>query len=390
MSKYVIMSGITTPKNDNWGRPHLPPSPSLNIDGQPLTAIRDFMTAMPSDSVTEQALASVIQKWDSDPRSIEPIRGIRQVLDKIRLLPRGQSRLTAMNTFVRTLGRPQALATLLDMLRDSAAREGTHEEKLTLPSRNGTQHAVYGWAGQTLLLLSDFGDHDGAVEAEPGALELLGEKAIPGLWALSMHIWQPNPCAQAFPSGARIEPGAVVEPPHSHPFDFSSMISAGVMRQSIYAHSRPGGASHPRAGGRYDGIRLAHVDGVWPEHQYRSSCGLATVEENVVLRAGDSYFMPTDMIHDVEFDAKTAATTPAITLFLASEAVVVPHVYMADSMAVAHDENPDLKSSGKALSAAAWEAKLSAVSAYLRGERSALSLADIVRHDGTYAFFHKA
>jgi hypothetical protein len=162
------------------------------------------------------------------------------------------------------------------------------------------------------------------------------------------------------------------------------------MRQSIYAHRRPGGAGHPRAGGRYDGIRLAHVDGVWPEHQYRSSCELATLEENVVLRAGDSYFMPTDMIHDVEFDAETAATTPAITLFLASEAVVVPHVYMADSMAVAHDENPDLKSSGKALSAAAWEAKLSAVSAYLRGERSVLSLADIVRHDGTYAFFHKA
>jgi hypothetical protein len=162
------------------------------------------------------------------------------------------------------------------------------------------------------------------------------------------------------------------------------------MRQSIYAHSRPRGASHHRAGGRYGGIRLAHVDGVWPEHQYRSSCELATLEENVILNAGDSYFMPADMIHDVEFDAETAATTPAVTLFLASEAVVVPHVYMADSMAVAHDENPDLKDSGKALSAAAWEAKLSAVSAYLRNERSVLSLANIVRHDGAYAFFHKA
>src|SRR6266852_1483904 len=105
------MSGLTTAKNDNWGRPHLPPSPSLSIDGQSLAAIRDFVTSMPPDSVTEQALASVMQEWDSDPRSVEPIRGIRQVLDKIRLLPRGQSRLTAMNTFVRTLGRPRALAT---------------------------------------------------------------------------------------------------------------------------------------------------------------------------------------------------------------------------------------------------------------------------------------
>jgi hypothetical protein len=348
------------------------------------------MTAMPPDAGTEQALASVMQKWGSDPRSIEPIRGIRRVLDDIRELPRGPSRLTAMNTFVRTLGKPQALATLLDMLRDSAGREGTYEEKLTRPSRNGTQHAVYGWAGQTLLLLSDSGNHEGSVEPEPGALELLGEEATPGLWALSMHIWQPNPHARAFPSGARIEPGAIVEPPHSHPFDFSSMISAGVMRQSIYAHSDPRDAGHHRAGGRYDGIRLEHVDGVWPEHQYRSSCELVTLEENVVLRAGDSYFMPTDMIHDVEFDAKTAAKTPAITLFLASEAVVVPHVYMADSMATAHEKNPGLKNRGKALSAAAWEAKLSAAAAYLRGEQNTLSLADIVRHDGEYAFFHKA
>ena len=89
MSKYVIVGGFAKAGNDNWGHPHLPPSPSLSIDGRPLTAIRDFVTAMPPDSVTEQALASVMQKWDSDPRSVEPIREIREVLDKIRLLPGG-------------------------------------------------------------------------------------------------------------------------------------------------------------------------------------------------------------------------------------------------------------------------------------------------------------
>lgn len=315
----------------------MPACPSLSVDGQSLTSIRDALTSMPPDAVIERAAMSVVDKWRNDPRSVEPICEMRKILDTIRTLPRGQSRLIAMNTFVRTLGRPQVLATLLDMLRDSATRKGTYEERLTRPSRNGTQHAVYGWAGQTLLLLSDFGQSEGTVEAEPQALELLGETETPGLWALSVHFWQPNPHAEGFSSGARIERDMLVEPPHSHPFDFCSMISVGVMRQSIYAQRPADGAAGDLdsqcAVGRYDGIRLEHVDGVWPEHLYQSSCHLMTLESSVALNPGDSYYLPTDVIHDVEFDAKVAVATPAVTLFLASEAVVVPHVYMAQAMA---------------------------------------------------------
>jgi hypothetical protein len=336
---------------------------------------------------------STVSKWRDNPQSVEPIREIREVLDAIRILPRGETRLALMNTFVRTLGRPQVLATMLDMLRNSAERDGTDEEELTRPSRNGTQHAVYGWAGQTLLVLSNFGQSEGTVRAEPDSLQLLGETETPGLWALSMHIWQPNPNAKGFSSGARIDTDTIVEPPHSHPFDFSSTVSVGVMHQSIYA-DRPfdghgDGTDSRGTDGRYDGIRLEHVDGVWPEHLYRSSCDLTTLERRVALKAGDSYFLPTDMIHDVEFDAKIAATTPAITLFLASEAVVVPHVYMAKAMADAHDANPDLKTQGSALSATAWHEKLKTVSSYLRGEQQTLCLDDVVKHDGEYAFFHE-
>jgi hypothetical protein len=56
--------------------------------------------------------------------------------------------------------------------------------------------------------------------------ELLGE-APTAVWGLSMHIWQANPRARAFPSAKRAEPGLILEPPHSHPFDFASMVSVG-------------------------------------------------------------------------------------------------------------------------------------------------------------------
>lgn len=386
---------MSQPSRDaDWGRPHLPSCPPLSIDGLPLTSVRDQLSHMQPDAGTERAIMSIIDKWVDDPRCVEPIAELRDILNDIRVLPRSEPRLAAMNTFVRTLGQPQVLATLLDMLRDSTTREGSRDEELTRPSRNGTKHAVYGWAGQTLLFLSDAGKSAGTVEAEPRILELLGETETPGLWALAMHIWQPNPRAEGFSTGARIESGAVIEPPHSHPFDFASMISVGVMHQSIYDYPSFSGeadSSDPRSkGSRYDGIRLEHVDDTWPEHIYRSSCELVTAESRVPLTAGDSYFMPTDKIHDVEIEARVAATTPAITLFLASEAVVVAHVYMAKAMADYHDANPELKKRGTALSPAAWNAKLQAVASYLRGQQPTLQLDDIVGHYDEYAFFHKA
>ncbi len=374
-------------RNLEWGTPHLPSCPRMSIDGQSLAEIRDTLTNFPADPSVTRALSSVIEQWRAAPRSIEPIGAVRAILDRIRVMPRGDDRLAAMNSFVRTLGECKALATFLDMLRDSARRDGTRDEELTRWSRNARKHAVYGWGGQTLLLFSGFEPTAGTMEPEAGVLELLGDTPPPAVWGLSMHIWQPNPQAKGFSSGARIGYGVIVEPPHSHPFDFASMVSTGIMRQSIYTQGRTKGIQDE---GRYDNVRLEHVDGVWPEHLYRSTCELRTTEQSVVLKAGDSYYLPCDMIHDVEFDATVAATTPAITLFLASEATVKPHVYIAASMADAHDADPHMKEQGGALPPDAWEAKLEAVSAYLRGEHAVLCLDEIVKYNGEYAFFHTA
>jgi hypothetical protein len=378
-------------KTEQWTAPYLPACPGVSIDGFSLTSIRDTMTQMSPDAAIERAIMSVVTRWLNDPQSVEPIYEIRTVLESIRAVPRGDARLRSMNTFVRTLGRSQVLATFLDMLRDSAGRAGTREDELSRISRNARKHCAYGWAGQTLLLFSEMHPTEGTVEPEAGVWDFLGDPP-PSVWGLSMHIWQPNPRAKGFSSGGRIERGAIVEPPHSHPFDFASMVSIGTMRQSIYAQLGSDEA-RPEIGlqdqqGRYEGVRLEHVDGVWPEHTYQMSCEVTTIEGRVPLQTGDSYYMPCNMIHDVEFEANVARRTPAITLFLASEAVVKPHVYMAQSMVDAHAAQPSLKGEGRALPLSAWHAKLEAVASYLQGEQSSLCLDDIVRCDGEYAFFH--
>jgi hypothetical protein len=382
---------MASTKSDEWGSPYLPTCPGVSIDGFSLASIRDTMTHMSADAAIERAITSIMERWLEDHWSVEPIHDIRRVMESMRALPRGDARLASMNTFVRTLGGPQVLATFLDMMRDSAGRTGTREEELSRISRNARKHCVYGWAGQTLLVFSDTQPTEGTIEPEPGVRELLGEPP-PAVWGLSMHIWQPNPRAKGFPSGGRIEADVIVEPPHSHPFDFASMVSIGTMQQSIYAQYASDDALAEIGGrdqeGRYDGVRLEHVDGVWPEHSYRSACEVRTLEASVTLQAGDSYHLPCDKIHDVEFDAKVAKRTPAITLFLASEAVVKPHVYMAPSMAATHAAQPRLKDEGRALPSSAWHAKLEAVASYLRGEQPTLCLDDIVKYDGEYAFFH--
>jgi hypothetical protein len=113
-----------------------------------------------------------------------------------------------------------------------------------------------------------------------------------------------------------------------------------------------------------------------------------TLEERVPLRAGDSYYMSCNRIHDVEIDASIALDRPAITLFLASECVVKPHVYMAPPMADFHDAHPKLKHRGYALPRENWYEKLELASAYLRGKAMTLNLHNIVKYEGEYAFFH--
>jgi hypothetical protein len=164
------------------------------------------------------------------------------------------------------------------------------------------------------------------------------------------------------------------------------------MYQSIYSQHSSDNASDQTSpavrADRYAGTKLEHVHGVWPPHDHQASSELVTLEERVALRAGDSYYMPCDKIHDVEIDASIASDKPTITLFLGSEAVVKPHVFMAPAMAEFHNVHPDLKHSGRALHRDDWHAKLEAVAAYLRGKNPTLNLDNIVRYEGEYAFFH--
>jgi len=364
--------------------PAMPATSSTQLDTMSLSATRDTMTQLAPDQVIADALLSIVDRWRKDPGDSIPLQELQHTLEIVRKRPRGDERIKGMNTIVRTLGKPDTLATVLDMLRQSANRDGSVEQEIARVSQQGKMHSIYGWCGQTTVILSSPEATEGTMPPTyPNVEERL--RYPQPLWWISIHIWQPNPTAKGFESGKRREPGVIMEPPHSHPFDFVSMLSVGTMRQSIYEPVESSGA---HGGNRYDGTLLEHVDGVWPPHEDRYSVRLKTVEDRIALGPGDSYYMPCDRIHDVEVDLRDAMTTPAITLFLASESLVLPHVYMAKSMADYHAEHPDILNSAKALSPDNWDAKLRATAAYLRGETATLCLDDIVKAETDYAFFH--
>lgn len=379
--------------NAKLGSPHLPIAcPSMRTDKMSLCLIRDYMTSLESDIDIREAILAVVEKWLDKPSTVEPLSSIRAILDSIRLLPRGNKRLKSMNTLVQTLGQPEIFATFLDMLCDSSQRLGTREQALSEISRKSTKHAVYGWCGQTRLALSSTEPNNNTLKPEIGVQDFLG-KTPTSAWALSMHIWQPNPLAKGFFCGNQTVPNVIAEPPHSHPFDFASMVVIGEMHQSIYTqldsekHLIQKEATIEK--GRYDGIILEHVHGVWPPHDHREPSELRTLEDRVLIKAGDSYYMSCDTIHDVQIDANIASNKPAITLFLRSESFVKPHVYMASSMADFHTIHPYLKNQGYPLPENDWDEKLKLVANYVRGKRSTLNLDHVVKYDNEYAFFHR-
>jgi len=329
----------------------------------------------------------MIERWRNNPNTVAPLAEMQSVLERARKTPRGDERIKLMNSVVRTLGRPEALATFLDMLRDSATRDGTKEQELCrLKLQKVRLHSIYGWCGNTLLVESFDGPTEGTYTPLPGLGERLGNST--SAWNLTIHIWQPNETAKGFPITAPLEKGSLLEPPHSHPFDFVSTVVKGVMHQSIYAQNDNVARTSTGNDGRYSQTPLEHVDGVWPPHNFRETCTLKTLEHRVMLRQGDSYHMPCDWIHDVEIDGNTAVSKPTVTLFLSSEYMVMPHVYMTKAMADFHKENPGIKTNGVPISESAWHDKIKAIAGYLRGESATLNLNRIVRFPGEYAFFH--
>ncbi|WP_448698231.1 hypothetical protein ACFGVR_15540 [Mucilaginibacter sp. AW1-3] len=373
--------------------PHLPfYCPRIDIDGMSLCEIRDYLTKLEPDPAVEETILSSLEGWQVNPEAGEPLFVIHSMLDSFRLLPRNNERVRRMNTFVRTLGRPDIFAEFLDMIRAASLRTDTREQALTKASRLSSKHAVYGWSGQTRLALSGTKATVNTVIPEPGVQNFLG-KTPTSAWSLSMHIWQPNVRAEGFLCGHREDENIIAEPPHSHPFDFASMLVTGKLHQSIYlqkdANTSLSQTENRQLKGRYDGIALEHVHGVWPPHDGREECAVMTLNERVELRAGDSYYMSAETIHDVQIDANIAQDTPAITLFLRSESFVKPHVYMAPQMADFHETHPDLKNQGSPLTEKAWNAKLTLVADYVRGKTTILNLSEIVNYDNEYAFFHR-
>ena len=378
----------TSPEIGFSNGPHAPEGTRGMLEYPALTSMRDALADEKNiDPLTSRKINTVIEHWRNDPNTVEPMAEMQNILEHARRIPRSDQRVILMNTIVRTLGRPDTLATFLDMLRDSATRHGTREQEICrLKLQNVKMHSIYGWCGNTLLVESFDQPTEGTHKTMLGLGERLGNST--SAWNLTIHVWQPNLTAKGFPVNATLESGVLIEPPHSHPFDFVSTVVKGVMHQSIYAQNNNVGLTPKDSNDRYGRTTLEHVDGVWPPHDFRETRTLETLEHRVLLNEGDSYYMPCDWIHDVEIDGDTAVSKPTITLFFSSEYMVMPHVYMTKAMADFHERNPDIKRNGIPISENAWHAKLKAIARYLRGESTTLDLNEIVKYPGEYAFFH--
>jgi hypothetical protein len=84
----------------------------------PLSARREALTSGFHSSEIAHAVTEIITRAASGCRAeLTPLRELRRVLEGMRALPPSIERLRRMNTFVRTLGQPNHLAILLDVLR---------------------------------------------------------------------------------------------------------------------------------------------------------------------------------------------------------------------------------------------------------------------------------
>lgn len=350
-----------------------------------LSTVRDSLTQVEADPSVAGIIQSIVDDSAADAASARPYMRMRDLLETLRRMPPGDARVRGMADVVRTLGRPEMLAQFLDGLRRSAVQLGTEEGEAVRRKLLGVRmHSIYGWCGNTLVIETSDEPTAATFPCASGLAERLGNAAA--AWNLTVHVWQPNAEARGFQATPAISTRTILEPPHSHPFDFVSRVVKGEFRQSLYVQSRGPGVGSPS--GHYFGVPLEHVDGIWPPHKCRETVWLKTLEHRVRLKQGDVYYMPCDAIHDVEVDGEIATSRPTITLFLSSEYMVMPHVYMSPEMADFLDTRPDIKSAAKRVPEAVWHKKLAAISAYLRNETTTLKLNQIVNHKDKFAFFH--
>lgn len=330
-----------------------------------LSALRDRFTSMGPCQEVRDAILTPIDGWRKHASVSDPVADVQKVLEAMRRMPAGVDRIRNMNTLVRTLGEPSTLATWLDILRDICYRGGTDGQRICRILLSYKRHSHYGHC--QLLMMVSVRDPTETAAASPA---IMGSHQIKhaSQWDMTLSIWQPLDASIRFTSGKRSEAHLVVEPAHSHPFDFVSRVVIGTMYQSIYRKATKEASS--QAVGRYSGVPLVRVDRTWPPHEYREVAWLETLEDRVPLRAGDSYFLPADVIHDVEMDCVIAASKPTVTLMLASEHVAPADVYLEQPMLAFHDANPRLKDADGAMPIGTWNTILGDTAAYLRGASS--------------------
>lgn len=346
---------------------------------------RDALSSGYRDPATEEAVTAILRKAEKgDTDATEALVDLQDELEVIRGTAMGVPRIAKMNSFVRTLGQKDSLATFLDVMRRAANEGRSASQEIAERVRSRPEHCIYGWADQSMVLVSQKHRTEATSAPEAGVDEYYTFPVAE--WHISIHIWQPNPEAEGFSSTKRLEPGIIAEPPHSHPFPFVSYMSIGEMRQSIYEE-----IASPEDGqrtDRYGNVELQRTDGVWPPHQEYESSRLRTLEDRLLLAEGESYFMPTSLIHDVEFDRAVAENRPAITLFLCSETTNIARTYMVPTMAEYHRQHPDITKKAKALDPEVWDAKLLATAAYLRGDTDHLRMGELFECGSSYAFLN--
>jgi len=361
-----------------------PNEPARAANIKDISSLAEMRNALNSIDMLDSGLESrILSCLKSQGSSL--YKELSKVLDDVRGVENGKNRLIQMNTIVRTIGEPDNLVKVLSSIKQQVNSGDNSLSNIT----NVKMHSIYGWCGNTLLIESSEEPSPNTFPAPNGIELILGNPT--STWNLTLHIWQPNSKAQGFEIASLPKPkSTILEPPHSHPFSFSSFIVKGELHQSLYVDQLDKKrVNENRVAGYYDSVPLIHSDGVWPPHSFEIEARVETIEHRTCFRKGDSYYMPANWIHDVEIDGDRALRQPTITLFLSTEYITMPHVYVHESMVKYHNDKPTLKSDNSGpISLEKWNKKIDSLINYIGNEEAELNLPSIIEYDKEYAFFH--
>jgi hypothetical protein len=172
-----------------------------------------------------------------------------------------------------------------------------------------------------------------------------------------MHVWQPS-----FPRDTQAK-HIRVEPPHSHPWSFHSYVVRGSLRQYSYST-----VEYAKQRERY----IPHGGPIraWQPTEWQNQT--LEQDEEVVLRAGQSYHLPPSFFHSTPDDGMPSSH-PAVTLLYRWMPTQPSTFFLrtTEKQAIA-----ELAKRPYARFYNGWQ-KLRAVAAYLRNEQQTLNLQEL-------------